>query len=200
MIGGSKLYVYELVNDSLVGRSFYDAHFFVTSIKTMKFYIAFGDARHGVHLLRWREDIRKLQLLARDPLPLSIYAVEFIVMGSTFGILASDEHKNLLVYVFNPASPEYRRQQLIVRCDLHLGSHVNRFLRWTMPFRPSSGVRIAAHYSTADGALGSVAPLAEDSYRKLLALQNLLATSVPHFAGLNPKSWRLFRPELVMKR
>lgn len=63
--------------------------------------------------MRWREDIRKLQLLARDPLPLSIFSVEFIVMGSTFGILGSDEHKNFLVYVFNPASPEYRRQQVL---------------------------------------------------------------------------------------
>lgn len=50
MIGGSKLYVYEFVNDALTGRSFYDAHFYVTSIKTLKYFIAFGDARHGVHL------------------------------------------------------------------------------------------------------------------------------------------------------
>ena len=40
------------------------------------------------------------------------------------------------VYIYAPNSPEYRRQQLIVRADLHIGSHINKFIRWTMPFRP----------------------------------------------------------------
>lgn len=50
MIGGSKLYVYEWVDEKLVGRSFYDAHFYISTIKTLKFYIIFGDQRHSVHL------------------------------------------------------------------------------------------------------------------------------------------------------
>jgi cleavage and polyadenylation specificity factor subunit 1 len=34
----------------------------------------------------------------------------------------------------------------------------------------------------------------------LLALQTKLETAVPHVAGLNPRTWRLFRPALSMKR
>ena len=60
-----------------------------------------------------REDIRMLQLLARDPLPLSTYACEFIVMGNQLGMIASDDQRNLQIFIFNPNSPEYRRQQLI---------------------------------------------------------------------------------------
>lgn len=141
-----------------------------------------------------------LQLLARDPLPLSVHACEFIVIGNQLGMVASDDQRNLQIFIFNPNSPDYRRQQLICRADLHAGAHINSFARWPMPLRPQVGVRLAAHFTSVDGAVGTVCPLPQDSYRRLLALQNLLVTAVPHVAGLNPRSWRLFRPAVAMKR
>jgi len=200
MIGGSKLYVYEWVEEKLVGRAFHDAHLYISSLKTLKCFIMFGDVHCSIHLLRWREDIRMLQLLARDPLRLSVHACEFIVIGSQLGLVASDDQRNVQIFIFNPNSPEYRRQQLICRADLHAGTHISSFSRWPMPLRPQLGVRLAAHYTSADGAVGAVCPLPQDSYRRLLALQNLLVTAVPHVAGLNPRSWRLFRPAVSMKR
>lgn len=65
MIGGSKVYVYEWVEEKLVGRAFHDAHLYISSLKTLKFYIIFGDVHHSIHLLRWREDIRMLQVRSR---------------------------------------------------------------------------------------------------------------------------------------
>ena len=53
MIGGSKLYVYEWVGEKLEGRSFFDAHLYITTLKTLKYFIIFGDVRHSIHLLRW---------------------------------------------------------------------------------------------------------------------------------------------------
>ena len=50
-----------------VGRSFFDAQFYITCIKTFKFLVMFGDARHGVHCLRWREDIKMLQVRPLAP-------------------------------------------------------------------------------------------------------------------------------------
>jgi cleavage and polyadenylation specificity factor subunit 1 len=200
MIGGSKLYVYEWVEEKLVGRAFFDAHLYITTLKTIKFFIIFGDVHHSVHLLRWREDIRMLQLLARDPMQLSVYATEFIVMGNQLGIIASDEQRNIQIFIFNPNSPYYRRQQLICQADLHVGTHINKFIRWRMPLRPQLGVRLAAHFVTLDGAFGCVCPLSQKAYQRLLALQTKLETAVPHVAGLNPRTWRLFRPALSMKR
>jgi len=200
MIGGSKLYVYEWVDEKLVGRSFYDAHFYITSMRTFKFFIVFGDARHGVHLLRWREDIKMLQLLAKDALPLSVMSVEFVTVGNALGFLASDTQRNIQLQIFAPNSPDYRRQQLLCRADFHLGAFVNKMQRWPMPFRPELGVRMAAHYATLDGAIGAIAPVSEEAYRRLNALQNVLVNALPQAAGLNPKSWRLYKPEFVMQR
>jgi len=53
-----------------------------------------------------------LHLLARDPLPLSVHACEFVVMGSQLGMIASDDEKNVQIFIFNPNSPDYRKQQL----------------------------------------------------------------------------------------
>ena len=83
------------------------------------------------------------------------------------------------IFIFNPNSPDYRRQQLICRADMHVGSHINKFVRWPMPLNKAKPVvRFAAHFATVDGGIGAVSPLSQESYRRLLALQNLLVTAV----------------------
>ena len=52
MIGGSKLYVYEWMEEKLVGRAFFDAFCYVTSLKTIKSFVIMGDIRHSLHFLR----------------------------------------------------------------------------------------------------------------------------------------------------
>jgi hypothetical protein len=38
-----------------------------------------------------------LQLLARDPLPLSVHACEFVVIGNQLGMIVSDDQRNIQV-------------------------------------------------------------------------------------------------------
>ena len=55
-------------------------------------------------------------------------------------------------------------------------------------------------FATLDGAFGHLLPCSEKTYRRLLMLQNVLVTSIPHIAGLNPKNFRTLkqrRKELV---
>jgi cleavage and polyadenylation specificity factor subunit 1 len=55
-------------------------------------------------------------------------------------------------------------------------------------------------FASLDGSLGYVLPCSEKTYRRLLMLQNVLVTSIPHTAGLNPKGFRTLkqrRRELV---
>ena len=39
------------------------------------------------------------------------------------------------------------------------GFTVAKFMRWPMPFNATTGVRLAAHYATLDGAVGAVVPI-----------------------------------------
>lgn len=48
-------------------------------------------------------------------------------------------------------------------------------------------------FATLDGALGYLLPCSEKTYRRLLMLQNVLVTSIPHAAGLNPKGFRTLK-------
>lgn len=44
--------------------------------------------------------------------------------------------------------------------------------------------------ATLDGSLGYILPIQEKTYRRLLMLQNVLVSHIPHTAGLNPKAYR----------
>ena len=47
--------------------------------------------------------------------------------------------------------------------------------------------------ATLDGGIGYLLPIPEKVYRRLLMLQAKLSTGLPHCAGLNPKSFRVFQ-------
>jgi len=43
---------------------------------------------------------------------------------------------------------------------------------------------------TLDGSICDMLPVTEKVYRRLLMLQNIMATGMQHLAGLNPKAFR----------
>jgi cleavage and polyadenylation specificity factor subunit 1 len=47
--------------------------------------------------------------------------------------------------------------------------------------------------ATLDGSLGYVIPVSEKTFRRLFILQNTICVMKPHYAGLNPKAYRLLR-------
>ncbi len=53
-------------------------------------------------------------------------------------------------------------------------------------------VFIVSSLATLDGGIGYILPVAEKVYRRLLMLQTKLSIGLPHIAGLNPKSFRMF--------
>lgn len=48
-------------------------------------------------------------------------------------------------------------------------------------------------FASLDGSFGYLLPCSEKTYRRLLMLQNVLLTSIPHAAGLNPKGFRTLK-------
>ena len=66
----------------------------------------------------------------------------------------------LCIYITLPHIFLYLHE--ISRADVHVGTCINKFLRWPMPLRPHLGVRLAAHFATIDGALGAISPLSQE--------------------------------------
>ena len=54
--------------------------------------------------------------------------------------------------------------------------------------QPPQGYQILS--TSQDGSLGLVTPMAEESYRRLSALQSQLVSALEHPCGLNPRMYR----------
>lgn len=106
-----------------------------------------------------------------------------------------------IFYYAPKMSESWKGQKLLSRAEFHVGAHVTKFLRLQMlptPDRtnaaavPDKTNRFALLFGTLDGSVGCIAPLDELTFRRLQSLQKKLVESVPHVAGLNPRSFRQF--------
>jgi len=79
---------------------------------------------------------------------------------------------------------------------------VNRFLRVKLNrLKTNNKIPINRHcvlYSTSEGGLGYIIPIDKDKFEKLGRLEMRLVSSLQHFAGLNPKAYRLTKPWFKM--
>eukprot|EP00164_Ancoracysta_twista_P031964 GFYU01066854.1.p1 GENE.GFYU01066854.1~~GFYU01066854.1.p1 ORF type:complete len:173 (-),score=41.13 GFYU01066854.1:53-535(-) len=84
-------------------------------------------------------------------------------------------------------------KHLVPRADFHLGTHVNCMRRLKLTQVKGGLVKHFTYYGTLDGGLGHLTTVSDRTFRRLLALQTRLYTSISHVAGLHPKTFRLFR-------
>ncbi|XP_064466494.1 cleavage and polyadenylation specificity factor subunit 1-like [Ornithodoros turicata] len=198
---GQKMYIWQLKDNELVGVAFIDTQIYIHSMVTVKNLILVGDVFKSVSLLRYQEASRTLSLVSRDVRPLEVYAVEFFVDNSQMSFLVTDSEQNLLLYMYQPESREScGGQRLLRRGDFHVGSAITSMFRikCRLGDLPKQDRRLAASidgrqivmFATLDGSLGYILPVPEKTYRRLLMLQNVLVTNIPHYAGLNPKGFR----------
>ncbi|BES89477.1 Cleavage and polyadenylation specificity factor [Nesidiocoris tenuis] len=200
---GQKIYIWQLKDNDLVGVAFIDTQVYIHQLLSIKSLILVADVYKSIVLLRFQEEYRTLSLVSRDFRPTEVFAVDFLIDNSTLGFLVSDRDKNLILYMYQPLALEsFGGQKLLRKADFHLGQHVNSFFR--IKCRTSEIDREKKHlagadkrhvtmFATLDGAIGYQLPLPEKTYRRLLMLQNLLVTCVPHTAGLNPRGYRMYK-------
>ncbi|EEC01987.1 cleavage and polyadenylation specificity factor, putative [Ixodes scapularis] len=203
---GQKMYIWQLKDNGLVGVAFIDTQIYIHSVVTVKNLILVGDVFKSVSLLRYQEASRTLSLVSRDVRPLEVFAVEFFIDNSQMSFLVTDSERNMILYMYQPESREScGGQRLLRRGDFHIGSPVVSMFRikCRMGEVAKHDRRLAASVdgrhitmlATLDGSLGYVLPVPEKTYRRLLMLQNVLVTNMPHYAGLNPKAFRMYHSQ-----
>ncbi|XP_077542747.1 cleavage and polyadenylation specificity factor subunit 1 isoform X1 [Haemaphysalis longicornis] len=200
---GQKVYIWQLKDNELVGVAFIDTQIYIHSVVTVKNLILVGDVFKSVSLLRYQEASRTLSLVSRDVRPLEVYAVEFFIDNTQMSFLVTDAERNLLLYMYQPESREScGGQRLLRRGDFHVGAPIVSMFRIKCRMgdiakydrRAAATVdgRHITMFATLDGSLGYILPVPEKTYRRLLMLQNVLVTNIPHHAGLNPKAYRMY--------
>lgn len=159
-------------------------------------------------MTRTQEEPYKLQLFGRDQTGIEVVAAEFLPDGKNLYIIAADGDGDLHIMQFDPDSPESERgTKLLHRSTFSSGTFI-----LTMTLLPKSTNRsddgeagsVENGYSdppqenaqqqilvtSQEGSISLITPLAEQSYRRLLALQNILAANLEHPCGLNPRAYR----------
>jgi cleavage and polyadenylation specificity factor subunit 1 len=155
-----------------------------------------------------QEEPYKLQLFGRDQLGLEVVAAEFLPNGKNLYIIAADGDGDLHVMQFDPESPESERgTKLLHRSTFYPGSFIStmtllpRKVGSSEDSEPGSREGSSANISfesaqqqilvtSHEGSIGLITPLPEQTYRRLLALQNILTANLEHSCGLNPRASR----------
>lgn len=181
--------------------AFYDADFYVVSLKVVKNLIAVTDAYHSVHLLKWHEEnpAHTLELLGKDYSPIVSAqpgGSHFVVDPPSLGVVVGDNRGNVQMLQYAQADVESRGGNRLVRkVDFHL-SHKMSFVQHARPGAVaragamSQGLRLLM-FGTVEGGVGAMVPLEEKAFRRLYALQGVMVNALMHVCAFNPRGFRL---------
>jgi cleavage and polyadenylation specificity factor subunit 1 len=62
---GQKVFLWEYVNNELIGKAFIDANFYIHKISALKGFVLLGDLCHGTSLIRFQKEYTKLSYVAK---------------------------------------------------------------------------------------------------------------------------------------
>jgi cleavage and polyadenylation specificity factor subunit 1 len=205
-------------NGTLTQVGFFRATMQILDIILFKNFFLLSDAFDSMYFLVWRESDKSLTLLAKDYDPIPVYAAGLMSRGPSITFLCHDDRQNLQFFQYAPGEAAARGgNKLVCRADYHLGTQttgfVSHFCRPSLLVHsatPTSSVaalkqqdtyfgrqdddqRLGVHFGTTDGGVGSIVPLSEPVYWRLMALQSVMANALESDCSLSQRAWRLYR-------
>lgn len=215
---GAEITVEQWGDQKLTQVGFFHANMQVQSMLLFKTFLLLSDAYDSLHFLVWRESDKSLTLLAKDYEPTCVYAAGLLTRGGAVSFVCHDDRQNLTFFSYAPDDPAARGgNKLVLRADYHLGAqtvslqshHCRSSLLINSATIQSSLValklqdsffgkldddrRFALHFGTTDGGFGSILPLNENVYWRLLALQSVMSNALESDCSLSQRAWRLYR-------
>ena len=83
-----------------------------------------------IYFLTFLADSNYFSINFRDPRPLEVYSVEFVVDNLNLAFAVTDADKNITLFMYQPESRESNGGQKLVRkADFHVGQHINHMFR-----------------------------------------------------------------------
>lgn len=215
---GSDVNIEQWDNGKLTQVGFFRATMQILSISVFKNFFLLSDAYDSLYFLVWRESDKSLTLLAKDYDPISVYASGLICRGAAMTFICHDDRQNFQFFQYAPGEAAARGgNKLVCRADFHYGSQTIAFsshfcrpsllvhsatqsstiaaLQQQDTFfgRQEDDNRLGAHFGTTDGGIGSIIPLSEPVYWRMLALQSVMSNALESDCALSRRSWRLYR-------
>ncbi|KAK2741029.1 mRNA cleavage and polyadenylation factor subunit [Myotisia sp. PD_48] len=207
---GQKCMVRGLKEDgSLLPVAFLDAQPYTNVLKELKGtgMCIIGDAMKGLWFTGYSEEPYKLSLFGKENEGIPVIAADFLPDGDKLYILLADDDCNVHVLQYDPEDPSSSKgDRLLPRSIFHIGHFTSTMT--LLPYQARGQVSKPSDDDAMDtdadnpptkyqvlitsqtGSIGTVTPLAEDSYRRLSALQSQLVNVLEHPCGLNPRGYR----------
>ncbi|KAI3138791.1 hypothetical protein CBS147325_6846 [Penicillium roqueforti] len=205
---GQKCMVRGLKEDgSLLPVAFMDMQCYVDVAKELKGtgMVILGDAVKGLWFAGYSEEPYRMTLFGKDPEYLEVVAADFLPDGNKLYMLVADSDCNLHVLQYDPEDPKSSNgDRLLSRSKFYTGNFAS-----SVTLLPRTAVSselaesseeamdvdetFARHQvliTSQNGSLALVTSVAEETYRRLSALQSQLINTVDHPAGLNPRAFR----------
>ncbi|GAB5591624.1 mRNA cleavage and polyadenylation factor subunit [Umbelopsis nana] len=196
---GPKVIIYSFEdNESLVGVAFIDVQTYVTSMVAIKNFILLGDAQKSIWFLGYQVEPAKLIMLGKDYHDLGVNCVGFLAEEKSLQLLVGDTEENIAVYQYAPYNLQsYSGLKLMRRGDFHMGSQVRCSARIPLRQRTVNGIEYGKRHfnlcGSLNGSISMVTPITEKTYKRLLLLYGQMVNGLQHFAGLNPRAFRIMR-------
>jgi len=189
---GFKFYFEKWVVTNFDKVAFHDAGMCITAMSSIKNFLVLGDIRKGIDFVQWKEEAdtqsKNIRRLARSPPStfLTVLACDFVVKGSSLGVVALDNVGTVHLYRYSAHSDGREGDQIL--CSSATFS-MGLPCRATMRLQTEPGVQ-SLFMASAGGELLSLKPIDEQAYRTVATLLGMLSTRLPFRCGLNPRAFR----------
>ncbi|KAG8348477.1 Mono functional DNA alkylating methyl methanesulfonate N term CPSF A subunit region [Trypanosoma vivax] len=192
-VGGTiKIYRYDWQSGKLVVSVLLYAGIYATKLSVIRNYIVYGDLIHSCAMARFNEENHTLTVLGRNRNSISVVDCNMMYHDRSFGILCSDDQRNVLVMGYTPRVQEAGAGRpaktleslLTLDGEYRLPSGcLAKSLRFSSDFGNSSVMLYTSNY----GEVGFIVPIGEQANRTALWVTRRLQTDVPCDAGLTPR-------------
>lgn len=183
-----------------------------------------GDAFSGLWLIGYSEEPYKMQLLGRDLGNLPVSAADFLPIDKQLYIVASNDKGELRMLQYDPDDPRTERGSILLQRSTFNASYLPTMIK-LLPKAPSAYEAIVTTNAVApddsgsedgmnvdstpltighqvlivtkEGAIATIVPVNEASYRRLSTMQTVLLTQLDQPCGLNPRAHRAIETDGV---
>ncbi|TGJ85934.1 hypothetical protein E0Z10_g2799 [Xylaria hypoxylon] len=206
---GQKCMVRGLKEDgSLLPVAFMDMSCYVTAVRELRGtgLCLMADAVKGVWFTGYTEEPYKMILFGKSSTKLEVLTIEFLPDGNELLIVACDSDGGIHILQFDPDHPKSLQGHILLhRTSFCTGAHIPTRSMLLPRTLPATSDYLSQHQTDGEstmqssstilfcsptGVLATLSPLSEPQYRRLSFLSGQLLSSLPHYAGLNPKAYR----------
>ncbi|GAA5859437.1 hypothetical protein JCM8547_006821 [Rhodosporidiobolus lusitaniae] len=198
---GQKLYARAFEQDEfLLSVGFLDVGVHVTSLQAMKNFLLIGDAAQSAALVAFQEDPYKLVLLGRDYRPAYVSSANFLVNEGKVAFISNDDRGVIRLFEYDPTNiASYAGQRLLCRTEFFAGDESTATMLFAKHQPGEDAKQNGILYGGLDGSFSTLVPVRDAVFKRLQSVQAMMTRHVLHFAGLNPRGYRIVKNDTVSR-